>query len=90
MSLEKLLEAGGTAVGGVIYVGREAMGHFTADGFMLLEAGKTFLGAENAPVAPAEAARPAAKKAARVRAAEPAQEASPEPSADNELGGLLP
>lgn len=91
MSLEKLLEAGGTAVGGVVYVGREAMGQFTADGFVLLDAGKTFLGAENDIAPPAETARQPAKKAARTRAAaEPTPEPTPEPAEGGELGELLP
>lgn len=93
MSLEKLLAAGGTAVGGVVYVGREAMGQFTADGFALLEGGKAFLGAENAALPQVEPVRPPAKKAARVRAAaEPVQEPTPaeESGQGDELGGLLP
>lgn len=88
MSLEKLIEAGGAAVGGVVYVGRVAMGSFTADGFVLTESGKTFLGAENAPAEP-PAVQPSRsrKKAAAEEVAKP--EAPAEDAQDN-LGGLLP
>lgn len=86
MHLDKLIDLGAEAVGGVVYLNRVNMGSFTAEGFVLSEAGQTYFqaSAEPEPVEAVEPAAPKRKAKAKVEAVEPG---APEITAE-ELSGL--
>lgn len=89
MSLEKLIEAGAQAVGGVVYLNNVAMGSFQPEGFALNDAGKAHFQTEEA-VSPAPAPAPA-PRARKQAAAAPAPVQDQTPAADaSGLEDLLP
>ena len=75
-ALEKFLKDGAEAVGGVVYLNREAVGTYEKDGFVLTEAGERAFAGGTSEAAPDESVEKAATPK-KPKAAKPAADDTP-------------